>query len=70
MKIILEPEPADLKQFPEKRVIENVFEFAITGRFLKQRLYVDTFSHLHIQDKFILEGRLHELLSRLRAISA
>lgn len=70
MRITIEPENDDeKKQFPEKKIIENAFEFALIGRAIKQKMFENTFSHLHVADKYILEGKLCELLARLRDAS-
>lgn len=67
MKITIEAETeGEKKQFPEKKVIENIFEFAVIGRYIKNKMFDDTFSHIHVTDKCILEGKLHELIARLK----
>lgn len=67
MRITIEAETTEeKKQFPDKKVIENIFEYGLIGRYIKQKLFQDTFSYLHIADKYVLEGKLYELISRLK----
>lgn len=67
MKIIIEPETdEEKKEFGEKKIVQNVFEFGLIGRQIRQKMFENTFSFLHITDKCILEGKLCELKARLR----
>ena len=65
MKITIEAENEDEKKQMETKVYENVFEFAIIGRHIREKIHEDTFSHLHVADVCVLKGKLHELLARL-----
>ena len=69
MRITIEPETKEeKKQIKEAKVIEQVFEFAITGRFIKKPCgCVQDFSHLHTgADKIVLLNKLSELKDRLK----
>jgi hypothetical protein len=67
MKIVIEAETEEeKKQFPELKTFDKVFEFALTGRLVKDGIAEISFSHLHLQDSSVLCGRLFELIERLR----
>ena len=67
MKITIEAEnDKEKEQMPEQKTYENVFEFGLVGRHIRGKIYEDSFSHVHITDKYVLIGKLHELLARLR----
>ena len=55
------------KIYKENIIVENVFEFAYTCRFIQNKLYESSRSHIHQNDKYILEGKLYELIARLRS---
>lgn len=69
MKIIIVPDSREERKILGKDKLEylNVFEFALTGRCMRQKLLEGNFSHLHIADKFVLMGKLEELKERLRS---
>jgi len=50
----------------ETLLFEHVFELALTGRYVKGGLSEARFSHLHVSDKYALEGSLYELIARLK----
>ena len=67
MKIIIEAQTEqEKKTFGKKIILGSVFEFGIIGRHIEKKLFESTFSHLHVADKCILEGKLYELIARLK----
>jgi len=67
VKITIEAETEEeKKKFPEPEITTKVYEFALAGRYTKQKLFNESFTKLYISDKYILEGKLFELIARLR----
>ena len=66
MRIEIHPETKEeKKQMPKKVVVWQVIEFGIVGRY-QGKPGIHPFSHLHVNDKYMLYGQLTELRERLK----
>jgi len=61
MKIIITPETEEEKKKDKEVVWENVFEYAITGRMMREKLVQGDFRYSMIEDANGLKGRLETL---------
>jgi len=71
MKLTIEAETdEEREQVKESIVYSDIIDFAVIGRNLRGKIYEDTFSHLHVSDKYTMEGKLYELIARLRDVDS
>jgi len=67
MRIEIIPENEKEAKDLEKKVYENVYEFAMTGSLFKEKVKYEPFNHLYVDDMFVLLGKLEELKERLKS---
>jgi len=66
MRIEIHPETKEEKKDFQKKIYENVYEFALTGSYLEAKVKPSSFNHTQ-GDTIVLFGKLEELKERLRA---
>lgn len=64
MKITIEPETEEEKKQLEKQIFENVFEYSLIG--MKMEGVIPHSICTWSGDKFVLIGRAHELIERIK----